>query len=75
MESDRPAPMETPSRGPTSFSTAALMTTQIPYWSRLASALPRIFPNRRSMGRTEDSMISTVLFVFSVSTDLPMTCP
>ena len=71
----KPAPMEMPSRGPTSFITAALIATQIPYWTRLASAFPRIFPNRRSIGRTEDSMISTVLLVFSVRTDLPMTCP
>ena len=51
------------------------MTTQTPYWRMLASALPRIFPNSSSMGRTEDSMISTVFEVFSISTDLPMAWP
>ena len=65
-----PTPMAMPRRGPINFRTAALIVTQIPYCSRLASAFPRIFPNRSSIGRTEDSMISTVLFVFSVSTDL-----
>ena len=67
--------MEAPRVGPISFNTAALIATQIPYCRRLARDFPRILPNRRSMGRTEDNMISTVLLVFSVRTDLPMTCP
>ena len=65
----------TPSRGPTNVMNARLTPIQTPYCTRLARPLPSTLPNSRSIGLTDDSMISTVFESFSFSTDRPMVWP
>jgi len=57
--------MEMPKRGPRSRERAATIKVQKPYWRMPAAPLPSILPNMSWLGDTEESMISTVLDIFS----------